>query len=561
MSTNSHNTPPTLSTTRDMNVVKLILLTYSLWWLMGIVLPNNLPPISLYLFITNLSLPTDFAMKCLICMGLFGTLYRHERHNFILRNLQTHHGSARWASTKQVIATGLMDSKQKDGVYLGSYQDSTGRHYLRHQGDEHILVFAPTRSGKGIGIVIPTLLGWQSSALVHDIKGENFHHTSGYRQQVLKQRILKFEPTSHDSHCFNPLNEIRLGSEFETRDVQNIATMIVDPDGRGLNDHWAKTGFDLLVGVILHVLYAETDKSLSRVQSLLSTPGKSIEQVMREIQNTHHLGHSPHPLVMQSTQSFLNKAPNEASGVLSTALSFLSLYKDEVIAQHTRHSDFTLESLMQETTTLYLIVPPSDKDRLKPLIRLIINQVVRRLTEKMYFDGTGQGKSQYHHRLLLLLDEFPSLGKLDIFQESLAFIAGYGLKALLIVQDISQLHTAYGREESIISNCHIRVAYAPNKIETAELLSRMLGNTTLGQSQQQYSGSRFAMMLNHTSQSIHYSGRPLLTADEAMRLSPEHALVMVTGHAPIFANKIRYFEEQLFYYRLLPAAKLDIGQS
>jgi type IV secretion system protein VirD4 len=176
---------------------------------------------------------------------------------------------------------------------------------------------------------------------------------------------------------------------------------------------------------------------------------------------------------------FLNKASNEASGVLSTALSFLSLYRDPIVAANTSASDFTIESLMQRPTSLYLVVPPSDKDRLKPLLRLVINQVVRRLTEKMEFDETGASKSRFPHKMLLLIDEFPALGKLEIFEEALAFIAGYGLKALLITQDLSQLTKAYSKDESILSNCHIRIAFAPNKIETAELLSKMSGASTV----------------------------------------------------------------------------------
>ncbi len=550
------NTPHSSTTIEKPRYGILLILSVVIWFMSGLFIPHHLPSIEIHIKHLFFVISWHDLIQLIITTSTIGVIFSSQRRAFLKQRQYTYHGSAQWSDEQQVKATGLLSSK-KGGVYLGVFQKKRDHYYLRHQGSEHILVFAPTRSGKGVGIVIPTLLGWHDSILVHDIKGENYYHTSGYRQRILKQRILKFDPTSHDSHRFNPLNEIRLGSEFETRDVQNIATMIVDPDGRGLNDHWAKTGFDLLVGVILHVLYAETDKSLNRVQSLLSTPGKSIEQIMKDIQHTNHLDHSPHPLVAQSAQSFLNKAANEASGVLSTALSFLSLYKDEVVAENVRTSDFTIESLMETPTTLYLVVPPSDKDRLKPLIRLIINQVVRRLTEKMHFDETGLGKSQYPHRLLLLLDEFPSLGKLDIFQESLAFIAGYGLKALLIIQDISQLHAAYGRDESIISNCHIRVAYAPNKIETAELLSKMLGHATLGQPQQQFSGSRFALMLNNISKSTHFIGRPLLTADEAMRLPPNRALILVTGHAPIYAKKIQFYKEQLFRNRLLPPVQLS----
>ncbi|MGO9443268.1 MAG: type IV secretory system conjugative DNA transfer family protein [Thiobacillaceae bacterium] len=497
-------------------------------------------------------------------MGLSGLValvipvsYAYRRTRRLTSERNDLHGSAHWASDEEAVATGLLPRQDNaGGVYLGAYENHAGEvNYLRHAGPEHVMVFAPTRSGKGVGIVIPTLLGWRESVLVHDIKGENWHLTSGFRSRVLGQRVIKFDPTSPDSAHFNPLAEIRIGTEFETRDVQNIATMIVDPDGKGLNDHWAKTGFDLLVGVILHVLYAESDKSLARVQALLSTPGKSIQEVMLSIQTTPHLGDEPHPVVAQSAQSFLNKAQPEASGVLSTALSFLSLYKDEVVADNTRVSDFSLTSLMEQPTSLYLVVPPSDKDRLKPLTRLIINQVVRRLTEGMEFEAGGKSRSRYPHRLLLLLDEFPSLGKLDIFQEALAFIAGYGLKALIIVQDLSQLFSAYGKNESIISNCHVRVAYAPNKIETAELLSRMSGQATVSHTQRQYSGGRFAVVLGHVNTNEQIIQRPLLTPDEALRLPADDEIVFVAGFSPIYCRKISYYTDEGFMRRLLPVSQ------
>ncbi|WP_273120542.1 type IV secretory system conjugative DNA transfer family protein [Ferrovum myxofaciens] len=520
------------------------------------------------------------------------------------------HGSAHWATAEEVKKAGILpDEHNKGGVLFGAFEDKGNVQYLRHKGPEHMMVFAPTRSGKGVGIVIPTLLSWDQSVLVHDIKGENWELTSGFRQKVLGQRVIKFDPTSEKSARFNPLQEIRLDANL-IKDVQNIATMIVDPDGKGLNDHWAKTGFDLMTGVVLFVLlYWDTTgpdtklRCLHTVQAILSDGGAIRDianQKAREAASQQKEGDQPPEgsqavmtfirdiaidkcktitdphlvtgweAVAQASQSFLNKAPNEASGVLSTALSFLSLYRDPIVANNTRTSDFTLESLMggvvmdgqkvPEKTSLYLVVPPSDKDRLKPLLRLIINQVVRRLTESMDFDTGGASKSRYPHRLLLVLDEFPSLGKLDIFQEALAFIAGYGLKALLIVQDLSQLFAAYGKDESVISNCHIRVAYAPNKIETAELLSKMAGQSTVSHTQRQYSGNRLAVVLQHVNTNEQIVQRPLLTADECMRLPPDDELVFVAGYAPVYCQKIRYYQDAALSERIKLGAATTTGR-
>jgi type IV secretion system protein VirD4 len=255
----------------------------------------------------------------------------------------------------------------------------------------------------------------------------------------------------------------------------------------------------------------------------------------------------------EAAQSYLNKAGNEASGVLSTAMSFLSIYRDPLIARNTSYSDFTIESLMggkdvdgkpcARKTSFYMVNPPTDADRLKPLTRLLLNQTVRRLTEEMAFDESGQGHSIHPHRLLLLIDEFPSLGKLDVFQKALAFIAGYGLKALLIIQSKSQLYAEYTKDEAITDNCHIRIAYTPNRIDSAKELSETIGNFTATHTQRQYSGGRLSVLLQHVNTNEQMVSRALLTPEELMRMPASDEIIFVSGHAPIYCQKIIYYTD------------------
>ncbi|PZR64564.1 MAG: conjugal transfer protein TraG [Candidatus Eremiobacter antarcticus] len=482
------------------------------------------------------------------------------------------YGSAHWASPAEVQTTGLLE--QSDGVYVGAWEEPrSGRiKYLRHNGPEHVVVFAPTRSGKGVGLVIPTLLSWPHSVLVNDIKGENWELSSGWRHKELGSTCLKFDPTSNDgsSTRFNPLNEIRIGTDHEVRDVQNIATMIVDPDGKGLNDHWAKTGFSLLVGTILHVLYSEPDKTLRGVAAYLADPRfENVNQMFEHMLNAEHdptsskgwkdaggVQTSTHPVVAQSAKDMLNKADTEKSGVLSTAMSFLTLYRDPIVARNTEVSDFRITDLMsaEKAVSLYIVVPPSDKDRLKPLIRLIINQTVRALAQPLNHVGKRSTDSN-RRQLLMMIDEFPALGRLDVFQEALAFLAGYGIKAFLISQDLSQLYSAYGRDEAIMANCNVRIAFAPNKVETAELLSKMAGSATVRNPTRSYSGSRLGTLM-HVATADQEVMRPLLTPDEAMRLPTDDALVFLAGHAPIYGKKIRYYEDPRFSRRAMIAPPL-----
>jgi type IV secretion system protein VirD4 len=472
------------------------------------------------------------------------------------------HGSAHWATPAEVRATGLLPPRGQPvrGVYVGAWLDpkTNRKKYLTHDGPEHVLAFAPTRSGKGVGLVIPTLLTWPHAVLVHDLKGENWALTAGWRQRELGSRCLKFDPTVNDDSSvrFNPLQEVRLGTVFEIKDVQNIATMIVDPDGKGLMDHWARTGHALLVGAILHVLYAEPDKTLRGVASFLSTPDRTFIETLQVMQETAHRDgvtawpygdQAVHPVVLEAAQEMLNKSYNECSGVLSTAMSFLALYRDPLVARATATSDFTLRELREADPplSLYLVVPPADKDRLKPLLRLILNQVARTLTERL--DPPTRQSSR--RRLLLLIDEFPALGKLEVFQEALAYFAGYGLKAYLIAQDLTQLQAAYGRDDSIVSNCHVRIASAPNRIETAELLSKMAGSMTVRHTTRTYTGGRLDPALMHLMAAEQDTERRLLTPDEALRLPADDLLIFVAGHAPIDGKKIKYYNDKEFARR------------
>ena len=453
------------------------------------------------------------------------------------------YGSARWADKAEVQSAGLLGP---DGVVLGRYAHD----YLRHDGPEHVLCFAPTRSGKGVGLVIPSLLTWPGSAIVHDIKGENWQLTAGFRAR--HGRVLLFDPTNAKSSAYNPLLEVRRG-EWEVRDVQNIADILVDPEGSlEKRSHWEKTSHALLVGAILHVLYAEEDKTLAGVAAFLSDPKRPIESTLAAMMKTAHLGDAgPHPVIASAARELLNKSDNERSGVLSTAMSFLGLYRDPVVAEVTRRCDWRITDIVEgkRPTTLYLVVPPSDINRTKPLIRLILNQVGRRLTEDL------QAKVG-RHRLLLMLDEFPALGRLDFFESALAFMAGYGLKSFLIAQSLNQIEKAYGANNSILDNCHVRVSFATNDERTAKRVSDALGTATEMKAMKNYAGSRLSPWLGHLMVSRSETARPLLTPGEVMQLPATDEIVMVAGTPPIRAKKARYFEDRQLQERILPPPAL-----
>ncbi|MEI9413122.1 conjugal transfer protein TraG [Mesorhizobium salmacidum] len=452
------------------------------------------------------------------------------------------YGSARWAVRKEIEAAGLLGA---NGVVLGKLDCD----YLRHDGPEHVLCFAPTRSGKGVGLVVPSLLTWPGSAIVHDIKGENWELTAGWRARF--GRVLLFDPTNAASTAYNPLVEVRRGA-WEVRDVQNVADVLVDPEGSlDRRNHWEKTSHALLVGAILHVLYAEKDKTLAGVAKFLSDPQRPIETTLRTMMLTKHLGDAgPHPVVASAARELLNKSENERSGVLSTAMSFLGLYRDPVVAQVTSRCDWRIADLVAtaQPTTLYLVVPPSDISRTKPLVRLILNQIGRRLTEDLH-------AKDRRHRLLLMLDEFPALGRLDFFESALAFMAGYGIKSFLISQSLNQIEKAYGPNNSILDNCHVRVSFATNDERTAKRVSDSLGTATEMRAMKNYAGHRLSPWLGHLMVSRQETARALMTPGEIMQLPPTDAIVMASGLPPIRAKKARYFADRRLAERVLPPPK------
>lgn len=518
------------------------------------------------------------------------------------------HGSARWANAQDIREAGLMprrltfwqklrgkEAEASSGVYVGAWVDKFGAvQYLRHNGPEHVLTYAPTRSGKGVGLVVPTLLSWPHSTVVTDLKGELWAMTAGWRQKYAKNKVIRFEPaTLSGSAAWNPLDELRVGTEYEVGDVQNIATLIVDPDGKGLESHWQKTSQALLVGVILHALYKAKNEggtaTLPSVDAMLADPNRDIAELWMEMTTYGHVNGQVHPVVGSAARDMMDRPEEEAGSVLSTAKSYLALYRDPVVARNVSKSEFRIKDLMNHDNpvSLYIVTQPNDKARLRPLVRVMVNMIVRLLADKMEFErvtaemswwrqvlaGLGftnaaysyvRSKKSYKHRLLGMIDEFPSLGKLEILQESLAFVAGYGIKFYLICQDLNQLksrETGYGPDETITSNCHVQNAYPPNRLETAEHLSKLTGQTTVIKEQITTSGRRTAALLGQVSRTTQEVQRPLLTPDECLRMpGPKKdadgqiteagdMVVYVAGFPAIYGRQPLYFHDATFTAR------------
>jgi type IV secretion system protein VirD4 len=445
---------------------------------------------------------------------------------------------------------------------------------LRDGANTHLFAFCPTRSGKGTGMVIPTLLTWRHSVMVNDPKGEAHALTSGFRQAA-GQDIIKFQPACIDGTGarWNALDEIRIFTLFDVSDAQTIMSMACDPKGEGLNDYFDKAGYEFLTALGLHVRYAEKDGSLAGAASFLGDPQWDTDkQMYTTMMSAVHdpdgkmgwkdsLGKptKTHPMIANAAKTMLNKEDKDRSGVLSTAKSLLSLYLDPIVAKNTSCSDFLVRDLMTgvKPVSLYYVVAPTDMERMTPLTRLFYALFIRRNAADMEF-AEGRSVASYTHQLLMIIDEATSLGKLPILQEALGYVAGYGIRMFMLVQDIAQIIELYGDNQSFDSGAETRVVYAPNKIETAEKLARMTGKTTVTEENASNSRDLIGIKAGSVSLSTSKTARDLITADEFLMLHDQDVVVFVKGQPPIYGRKAFYYEDPVMLGRAkIPAPKMS----
>lgn len=504
------------------------------------------------------------------------------------------HGTARWA-TKSELKEMNVYSSISEGVVIGC--DKNGE-ILRNNGVEHLLLAAGTRQGKGINTAIPTGLNWTDSMIITDIKGELWGITAGYRQEVLKQKVLYFNPVDMEniSCSYNPLDFINIGTFKEIQDATVIAQTLVDIEGKSESDHWTGSAINFLIGVLLHVKYANPNANLGdvvdflnpldmplmcHIADILAFPREG-EEEPRVNESFDHLKHFEnkelfkeihekntltHPTVAQKFSAIFTTPDKERGSIISSTNKKLETFLDPLIRKHIKKSDFKVQDLMDERVTLYLVIPPESINRCRPLLRLIITQMIYGLTNTMKFENKkktfkdiiyGSIKNfkekieEYiiikhkKNRILFMLDEFPTLGKLEIVENSMSYIAGFGLKVLLIIQSLKQLEKIYGKTNSFKANCSIQIYLTPNEIEDAEKISKTLGNKTVRIFTKQTKGV-FDFFPNKTENLI---GRPLMTASEIMVMPYENLLIFITGKRPIYGKKLMYFKNKKYLSKL-----------
>ena len=490
-------------------------------------------------------LPGSFAYQLFIPISAFSSLYLVSL--FFLRaplldfrpfdKKETIHGDADWASEREIKKAGL---RSKQGLLVG--QDKKG--YLIADGYQHVLLFAPTGSGKGVGFVIPNLLFWEDSVVIHDIKLENYELTSGYRKEKLGQQVYLWNPASPDgvSHCYNPLDWVSKKMGQMVDDVQKIANLLLPEQ-----EFWQNEARSLFVGVVLYLLCVpEKIKSLGEVVRTLRND--DVVYNLAVVLDT--MGDDIHPVGYMNLAAFLQKADKERSGVISTLNSSLELWSNPLIDAATATSDFDFNKFKKDKITVYVGLTPDNIDRLKPLMQIFYQQASQILTKHMPRDDEPYG-------VLFMMDEFPTLGDMSQFKQGIAYFRGYKLRLFLIIQDTEQLKDIYQEAgmNSFLANATYRITFAANTMETANLISQLIGNKTVKQVSR---NSPVFLDLNPASRSKHVSEvqRALLLPQEVIGLPRDEQIILIESSPPIKTKKIFYYKDKFFTERLLPQVEI-----
>ena len=457
------------------------------------------------------------------------------------------YGDARFASNSEIRKAGLTDNK---GIIVGK----KGSKYLMFGGAQHVLLSAPTRSGKGVSVVIPNLLTWPESCVVLDIKRENWDITSAYRKKY-NQRCYLFNPGAADgkTHRYNPLGYISDEPGKRIDDIQKIANMIF-PDLQGTDPIWTATPRSLFLGIVMSLLETPTKPTtLGQVlrESLVDGDGKTYFE--RMIRNRKEKGNAFSGACVRGLQSYTSIASeNTRSGIMTSFRSRLELWMNPAIDAATSDNDFRLDELREKKMSVYIAITPDNLERMAPLVNLFFQQLVDLNTREL-----PSQNPKFKLTCLMLMDEFTSMGKVSILSKGISFIAGYGLRMMPIIQSPAQLTEVYGKEsaQTFKTNHALNIVFPPkaSEIDTASDISQWLGFTTVDSTSK--SRSTQAFKRRNPSESISQQRRALMLPQEITSLGEDAELIVLENVLPIKAKKIRYFADAKFMDRLKEVSK------
>lgn len=448
------------------------------------------------------------------------------------------HGAARFAKEGEIRQAGF---RADDGIVLGK----KGGKFLTFGGSEHCIVEAPTRSGKGVGIVIPNLLSWQESVVVLDVKRENWAATAGFRKKY-GQAVYLFNPTDPEGRTarYNPLGYIdRTDPDQVVIELQKIATMLFVPPERG-EPFWTDSARTAFVGVGAYLAVADQPFTVGSIYRLMTTG--DTRGFFKRVLDDRSLDLSQG--CRNALADFTSGADNTFAGIVQTVTSKLSLWLNPRVNAATEECDFDLRELRSRHMSIYLGVSPDELDRVAPLYNLLFQQLVDLNVRDLPDTATPL-------KILVILDEFARIGRAQVIASAFSYVAGYGIRLLPVIQSRSQLRAVYGEHvaNEIVANCGVEVAFTPKELRVANELSERIGY--IGQESVTKSLTIHGVLANR-SKSMSDQRRALLLPQELMQFPDSELLLLRGGIPPIHGDKIRYYADALFRARVEPAPEV-----
>ncbi len=463
------------------------------------------------------------------------------------------HGDARFANVGDLARVGML-KPSIDGIVVGRFDGKL----VRLGGQQFVIVAAPTRSGKGVGIVIPNLLDYRESMVVLDIKQENFDLTSGWRASQ-GQEVFLFNPFAEDrrTHRWNPLTYVSNDPAFRISDLMSIAAMLY-PDGADDQKFWVSQARNAFMAISLYLFEnrdheqqsgfaAAQAPTLGAVYRLSSGDGTDLKTYLHSLSRRHFLGAN----ARAAFANLLSQADETFASIMGTFKEPLNAWINPVLDAATSGDDFLLTDLRRKRMTIYIGIQPNKLRESRLIVNLFFSQVINLNTRDL-----PHSNPQLKHQCLLLMDEFTSIGKVDILASAVGFLAGYNMRLLPVIQSMAQLDATYGKDVSraIITNHALQVIYSPREQQDANDYSEMLGYTTI----RRHTVTRGREFSRTESE----ERRALMLPQELKAMGFDKEVFLYEGIPhPVMCDKIKYYQDRYFTSRLLPkieVPRLDV---
>ena len=464
---------------------------------------------------------------------------------------QSMHGDARFANSSDLNKNGMFKASN-NGIIVGKFKGDL----VRLSGQQFVILAAPTRSGKGVGVVIPNLLEYQESMVVLDIKQENFELTSGWRASQ-GQDIYLFNPFAEDrrTHRWNPLTYVSSDPAFRVSDLMSIATMLY-PDGSDDQKFWVSQARNAFMAFTLYLfekweddekrnipLALRSNPTLGQVYRLSSGDGTDLKKLYQQLSQHAFLSGN----ARSAFSNMLSQADETFASILGTFKEPLNAWINPVLDAATSADDFLLTDVRKKRMTIYIGIQPNKLAEARLIVNLFFSQLINQNTKEL-----PQNNKALKYQCLLLMDEFTSIGKVEIIASAVSYMAGYNIRLLPIIQSMAQLDATYGKDISrtLITNHALQIVYAPREQQDANDYSDMLGYTTVRKENR-------TRAKGGDSRSESEERRALMLPQELKAMGPDKEVFLYEGIPhPVLCDKIRYYQDKHFTERLMPKANV-----